>query len=88
MGNFDVLLWLERVGSVSGAWQETAKDFVHRNSTKSPVGKESNNNKTLPYFDAGLILNITLGEGESDESDEQLVKSKWNPDTPKPGSCR
>ena len=46
---------------MAGAWRETAEDFVSRNSTKSPVGKESKNNKTLPYFDAGLILNITLG---------------------------
>ena len=29
-----------------------------------------------------------IGEGESDESDEQLLKSKWNPDTPKPGAWR
>ena len=30
-----------------------------------------------------------IGEGESDESDEQLLKSKWNPDSmPKPGAWR
>ena len=29
-----------------------------------------------------------IGEGESDESDEQPLKSKWNPDTPKPGAWR
>ena len=29
-----------------------------------------------------------IGEGGSDESDEQLLKSKWNPDTPKPGAWR
>ena len=27
-----------------------------------------------------------IGEGESDESDEQLLKSKWNPDTPEPAA--
>ena len=29
-----------------------------------------------------------IQEGESDESDEQLLKSKWSPDTLRPGAFR
>jgi len=47
--------------------------------------------KVLSRNDEKLVASIkwdkdVIGEGESDESDEQLLKSKWNPDTTKPGT--